>query len=185
MRAYVKLCLSLWVPVCVGRGINYGASKSANYWGSISSTCDGVASEPQAAIEEWLHRHGKHLVVCSTNCLRRVYSLLRFGYAWKAVSVVRGTHRAPPLLIHKLNRIITRYEETSFRKFQAAWGQFNGLIERLDVSMETQAMQLQLLEEDRENMEMYMRPFDQWERPWHEGEEQEEEEDDDEMDWHW
>ena len=163
----VKACAhqtGCWVPVAVGRGIQYGLSKSANYWGSIRSTYDGEGSMPQDAIEELLHGRRKYLVVCSTNCLHRVRSLLRLGHAWKTVGVVRGTHLAPPRLLHKFNRIINRYEANYSTAFQAAWGQFNGLIERLDVCMGPQDAETMPCISNGKKSQMMTRQRSSWDR---------------------
>ena len=81
-----------------------------------------------------------YLVVCSTYCLRRVSTWLALGNVRTSKdAVIRGTHLAPPLLKYKFHRIIDALEGRFGSLCSRSLGrQLNSLIERNDVSMETQ-----------------------------------------------
>jgi len=115
----------IMVPLHVGRRIKHSAR--TNYRGSVVSVYDGAASSPQEKIEKWLRKCPKCFIVCSTNCLRHVNAAIHgLGGLWRDVQVVRGTHPIPATLER-------RYLAGSRRIFEGVPGQFDALIDELDV----------------------------------------------------
>ena len=135
------------VPICRGRGIQHWLSTCSNYRGSIKSRFDGCASGADKTIEQWLRESSNYVVVCSTNCLCHVRALLRLCASWRNVHVVRGTHAAPARLLLKIDEIVEDYEAKFMRRFRAHPGQFDALIDRLDVSVD----KLNKEDEDEQN----------------------------------
>ena len=98
----------IMTPLHVGRGIKHSAR--ANYRGSVISVHDGSASSPQLKIRNWLRKHPKYFIVCSTNCYRNVKAVIHgLSVLWRDVSVVRGTHATPTLLERRLHGSISSY----------------------------------------------------------------------------
>ena len=126
----------IWTPVAVCRGIRYEFHGPTNYLGSIMSSHDKYGGSPQQLIEEFINGHRNFLVVCSTRCYCTVESLLRLCYLMSDIMVLRGTHLASPRLLSRFRHVVRVYEVQRHTTFQAGWGQFNTLIDTLDVSME-------------------------------------------------
>ena len=101
---------------------------------------------------QWLHDHSNYVVVCSTNCLQHVQALLRLSVKWNKVQVVRGTHAAPARMLLKIDEIVEDYEAKFMRRFRAHPGQFDALIDRLDVSVDKLNKEN---EDERNNVEMW------------------------------
>ena len=140
-RCAVRACAhqtGLFTPVDMGRGILYGLSDKENYRGSILSTHEKETFVNQHTIEELINGGRPFLVVCSTNCYLCVCSLLECCEHWDNVTVVRGTHLANPRMLHRFYRAKMVYEAQHGTKFYASWQQFNAMIDKLDVPMETQ-----------------------------------------------
>ena len=144
----------LWTPVDVGHGIQYVVVGDANYRGSIISErekarCSDHHSleegcSDQHSVEETINCGGDYLVVCSTRCFCYVCSFLSLSHYFNNVTVMRGTHLAHPRMLHRFYRVIQVHAIQQNTLFEAQWMQFNDLIDKLDVPLDSEEGNLDL-----------------------------------------